>query len=175
MEAGDSGCRGLCEGEGAVGRQGAMSKRQQIFCSTATASRPSSAKCETVCTPFPFLFPALVREGTGSSVHSSVQLGENKWFNKRLEVCNHLNFTSFVLFMISVHNFLTVHPPPLCLSFCYSHSLSPNYRTKQNYFDLYARRAAKAKATVPWRSSSSTCPSRVALLFSFLCASFDCQ
>lgn len=47
-----------------------------------------------------------------SSVHSSVQLGENKWFNKRLEVCNHLNFTSFVLFMISVHNFLTVHPPP---------------------------------------------------------------
>lgn len=112
MEAGDSGCRGPCEGEGAVGRQGAMSKRQQIFCSTATASRPRSAKCETVCTPFPFLFPALVREGTGSSVHSSVQLGENKWFNKRLEVCNHLNFTSFVLFMISVHNFLTVHPPP---------------------------------------------------------------
>lgn len=111
--------------------------------------------------PFPFLFPALVREWTGSSVHSSVQLGENKWFNKRLEVCNHLNFTSFVLFMISVHNFLTVHPPPptTSLSLCCSHSLSPNYRTKQNYFDLYARRAAKAKATVPWRSSSSTCPS----------------
>lgn len=54
--------------------------------------------------------------------------------------------------------------PPLSL-LCYSHSLSPNYRTKQNYFDLYARRAAKAKATVPWRSSSSTCPSRVSLLF----------
>lgn len=114
---GNSGCRGLCEGKGAVGRQGAVSKRQQIFCSIATASRSRSAKCETVSNwalppppvpPLP-LFPASAR-GDGS-VHSSVQLGENKWFSKRLEVCNHLNFTSFVLFMISVHNFLSVHPP----------------------------------------------------------------
>lgn len=106
-------------GEGAVGRQGAMSKRQQIFCSTATASRPHSAKCETVSNWAPPPPPAaplpssLPQPGGGDgSVHSSVQLGENKWFNKRLEVCNHLNFTSFVLFMISVHNFLPAQPSP---------------------------------------------------------------
>lgn len=85
-------------------------------------------------------------EGGRGGVHSSVQLGENKWFNKRLEVCNHLNFTSFVLFMISVHNFLTVPSAPPSLSIPLP-SLSANYRTKQNYFDLYARR--ESSPTLP--------------------------
>lgn len=101
-----------------------------------------------------------------------MQLGENKWFNKRLEVCNHLNFTSFVLFMISVHNFLTVPSAPPSLSIPLP-SLSANYRTKQNYFDLYARRESSPTLPTlipPWRSISHRCccpPARAVFFFIF--------
>jgi len=95
-------------------------------------------------------------------VHSSVQLGENKWFNKRLEVCNHLNFTSFVLFMISVRNFNSTPPPHISPSAL--HSLSPNYRTKQNYFDLYAR-----------RQSPQSAPAEFVVFLLVLSMLLDCQ
>lgn len=161
-----------------MGRKGAMSKRQQIFCSTATASRPRSAKCETVCTRFPFLFPALVREGTGSSVHSSVQLGENKWFNKRLEVCNHLNFTSFVLFMISVHNFLTVHPPPPPppLSPCAVHIPCHQITEPNKIILIYMQdEQQRQRRLSPGAAARPPAQAESPFFFSLLCASFDCQ
>lgn len=163
-------------GEGTVGRQGAMSKRQQIFCSTATASRPRSAKCETPCTPFPFLSPALAR-GVGN-VHSSVQLGENKWFNKRLEVCNHLNFTSFVLFMISVHNFLTVHPTHLSLSHspCAVHIPCHQITEPNKIILIYMQDEQQRQRRVsPGAAARPPAQAESPFIFSFLCASFDCQ
>lgn len=79
-------------------------------------------------------------------------------------ICPFHDFSAQLPYLCPLPPLFTLPRPPT------SHfpSLSANYRTKQNYFDLYARRESSMPTLLPWHSISlSTCPSSLLLLHLF--------